>query len=163
MAHHKLIFEEEDEDDYTLIAIHCSEEPYKLAFLLNKYLNLRLYRKRLDLDFSKDGLDISYPLFSYEDEFKYRKYTLVANLSRTVEAHFYSSGGLFRDLQSEKVVFNYLLPEFKKVDFFLKVENESMEDKLHEAIFHLNNIEQIISAYPIDNKEIKSLKNLIFD
>ena len=45
MASHKLILEDDYQEEFSLIAIHCSEEPYKMAYMLNKHLSLRLSRK----------------------------------------------------------------------------------------------------------------------
>ena len=44
MASHKLILEDDYQEEFSLIAIHCSEEPYKMAYILNKHLSLRLSR-----------------------------------------------------------------------------------------------------------------------
>lgn len=67
MAVHKLILDDIFEDvSCTLIAIHCAIEDYRLAYLLNKYLNITLSRKPKDLDFNK-GIT-KYALFEYEDQ-----------------------------------------------------------------------------------------------
>ena len=33
MASHKLILEDDYQEEFSLIAIHCSEEPYKMAYI----------------------------------------------------------------------------------------------------------------------------------
>ena len=76
MTNHKLILEGDFQEEFSLIAIHCSEEPYKMAYMLNKRMSLRLSRTKLDVDFSSQGLDISFPLFEYEDELSYISYNL---------------------------------------------------------------------------------------
>ena len=68
MASHKLVLVDDFQEEFSFIAIHCSEEPYKMAYMLNKHLSLRFARKRLDVDFSNKGLDISFPIFECEDE-----------------------------------------------------------------------------------------------
>ena len=40
-----------EEDDYSLVGIHSTEEDYRLAFLLNKYLHIKLKRYKDSLDF----------------------------------------------------------------------------------------------------------------
>jgi len=48
----KLILDDIIEDiDYTLIGIHCSIEDYRLAYLLNQFLNLKLKRKDSDIEY----------------------------------------------------------------------------------------------------------------
>ena len=163
MAHHKLLFDEDFEEPFTLIAIHCSEEAYKLAYLLNLQLNMRLKRKKTDLDFSTEGLLITFPLYDFEDVHKYTHFYLVANKCRSVEASLQSSGGLFSELVSEKSTAHYLLPEFKKVDYFLKIYSDFETVTLRRMLSQLNEIKQVISAYTLEIDNIKSRNNLIFD
>ena len=65
MAVHKLIVDDFDDDDYLLLAIHCALEDYRLAYLLNQYLDINLKRKVHDLDFNK--LESSYSIYEWED------------------------------------------------------------------------------------------------
>tara|TARA_R100000935_G_scaffold13736_5_gene27686 strand:- start:113113 stop:113604 length:492 start_codon:yes stop_codon:yes gene_type:complete len=163
MANHKLILDDAVGDDFSLIAIHCSEEAYKMAFLLNKYVHLRLERRRRDLDFSTEGLEITFPLFDFEHENQYTTYHLVANKCKTVAAHIVGSGGLFGDEIQEQVSTKFLLPEFKKVDYFLKVSSEYDTTPIRKLLMQLNEIDQVISAFIVEVSEVKSRENLIFD
>ncbi len=163
MATHKLIYEEEMEEPFTLLAIHSSEEEYKVAYLLNLHLNTRFKRRRVDVDFSTNGLMISFPIFDFEDERNYSQYYLVANKCRTMEASLQSSGGLFSELNHDKATDHFLLPEFKKVDYFLKIYSDFENVSLKTLISQINNIEQIVSAYVVETDAIKSKNNLIFD
>ncbi|MBF29949.1 MAG: hypothetical protein CL529_02055 [Aequorivita sp.] len=163
MATHKLIFDENFEEPYTLIAIHCSEEAYKMAYLMNSHLNLRLKRKQTDLDFSTEGLLITFPLYDFDDVHKYTHFYLIANKCKSVEAGLQSSGGLFAEMVSEKSTVHYLLPEFKKVDFFLKIYSDFDTVPLRKFLSEINEIKQIISAYIVETDHIKPKNNLIFD
>lgn len=163
MALHKLILEEDICDEFFLIAIHCSEEEYKIAFMINKVLSLRLKRKTDDLDFSIAGQVVSYPIFEYENEFNYTKFNLVANKYKYQEAVANPKNGLFTNVISEKIVTTYLLPEFKNVDYFLKIYSDFEKIPLRNLISSINEIEHVISAYIIDNEQIKSKSHLIFD
>jgi hypothetical protein len=163
MANHKLILDDDMGEDFSLIAIHCSEEAYKMAYLLNKHVYLRLQRRRRDLDFSNDGLEITFPLFDFEDEIHYTTYYLVANKCKTVAAHTVASGSLFGGETTEEVMTKYLLPEFKKVDFFLKISSESSTKPIKKLLMQLNEIDQVISAFIVDISEVKVKENLIFD
>lgn len=163
MAHHKLLFDDEFELPFTLIAIHCSEEAYKIAYLLNQQLNMQLKRKRADLDFSTDGLLITFPLYDFEDVHKYTHFYLVGNKCRSVEATLQSSGGLFAEMVSEKSTVHYLLPEYKKVDYLLKIYSDFETVPLRRMLSQINEIKQVISAYTLETETIKSKNNLIFD
>lgn len=162
MTTHKLWLDEEMEEDFTLIAIHCSEEAYKMAFMLNRQLAIQLKRRRVDLDFSVKGLDVTFPIFKFEDEFQYTTYYLVSNKCKSKEARLNSAGGLFDDQESGKTVTAYLLPELKKVDFFLKIESDFESIPLRKTLAQLNEIKEVISSYQVEKEQIKSNKNLIF-
>ena len=163
MANHKLILGNDFQEEFSLIAIHCSEEPYKMAYMLNEHVSLRLSRKKLDVDFSNQGLDISFPLFEYEDPFSYIIYNLVSNKNKSLTAKFQSSGGLFSDVSSEKTITTFLLKEFKNVDYFLKIQSDYEKVSTRKLISTINEIEQVISAYTIESQKIKSKNNLIFN
>lgn len=163
MANHKLIFDEDFEEHFKLIAIHCSEEAYKMAYLMNQHLNLRLKRKQTDLDFSTEGLLITFPLYDFEDAHKYTHFYLVANKCRSVEASLQSSGGLFAELVAEKSTVHYLIPEFKKVDYILKIYSDFETVPLRKFLSEINEIKQVISAYTLEIDTVKSKNNLIFD
>jgi len=163
MATYKILLEDDFAEDFSLVAIHCSEEAYKMAYLLNQHLNLRLERKKLDLDFTHDNLEISFPIFEFEDQFQYTKYYLTSNKCKSNVANTTDSVGLFGKDISERIRVTNLLPEFKKVDFFLKVETDFKNSPLRKNIALINEIKQVISAYEIDVSQIKSNNNLIFN
>ncbi len=163
MAIHKLVLEDDFSNEFSLIAIHCSEEAYKMAYMLNKHVPLRLVRKPLDIDFSNNGLVVTFPIFEYEDEMTYNTYNLVSNKSKSLFAKVHSSGGLFDEITSEKTITTFLLNEFKKVDYFLKIHSDYEKVPTRNLISAINEIEQVISAYSIDTEKIKSKHNLIFN
>ena len=163
MAHHKLLLNDDLKEDFSLVAIHCSEEAYKMAFTLNQHLKLRLKRKRADLDYSNEGLQVTFPIFKFEDQFRYTTYYLVSNKCKSNVANITNSEGLFGDDESESTVLTLLLPEFKEADFFLKIESDYETIPLRKNISLINEINQVISAYKIEEHHIKSNHNLIFN
>src|SRR5690606_40764623 len=106
MIHHKLDMGEESEEPYTLIAIHSSEEAYKVAYLINQYLNTRFKRRRVDIDFSYEGMMITFPIFDFVDELNYSQYYLFANKCRIAEASLQSSGALFSEIDRKSTRLN---------------------------------------------------------
>lgn len=163
MANLKLVLDEEMDEPYTLVAIHCSEEEYKLAYLLNAQLGTRFKRRSSDLDFSEDGFVVTYPIYDFEDIQKYNSFQLVANRCRFENIALNSPIGLFANGVSEKAKTHYLLPEFKKVDYILKIYSDFEAIPLRQIISEINEIKQVISAYTIEMNDIKSKNNLIFD
>lgn len=162
MAHHKLELEDDFKEAYSLVAIHCSEEAFKMAYILNKDVGLRLQRRDVDLEFSNKGLEITFPLFEYEDSIQYTTYNLVANKCKSEIANVQSSNGLFSSELPETMV-TYLLPEQKGADYFLKISSDFEIIPMRKLVFEINQIKQVISAYTIDVEELKSKSNLIFD
>ena len=55
-----------------------------------------------------------------------------------------------------------MLPEFKKVEYFLKVQNCDDNINVHEILNTLNTIDNIATTYVVDTNKIKSKNNLIF-
>ena len=155
--------DDDGKETFSLLAIHCSEEAYVLAYLLNKHLGFQLKRERLDLNYVNNGLEASFPLFQYENNFQYTIYNLVANKCKSVAANVNSSGGLFYGDASEKTVITYLIPEYNKVDYFLKIHSEHESILLRNIITEINDIKRIISAYEVGIDNLKSKNNLIFN
>ena len=56
----------------------------------------------------------------------------------------------------------YLLPEFKKVDYFLKIENNDDAVSVSNIQVLLNTIDNVSTVYSVDINQIKSKNNLIF-
>lgn len=165
MAKYKLVLGDDDDvrEDFTLIAIHCSEEAYKMAYLINNQVSLRLHRSRKDLDFSEKDADITFSRFEFEDTIEYTTYDLLANKSKTIGVRTAAKGELFESEASEEVVTKYLLPELKTVDFLLKITSDYEQVSLRKLLLDINQISEVISAYSIETNHLKSKNNLIFD
>ncbi|MBU2921475.1 IPExxxVDY family protein [Winogradskyella psychrotolerans] len=159
MALHKLQVDDFYDDSYKLIAIHCRLEDYRLAYLLNKHLELKLERKDKDIDFRY--LESSYSIFEWDNEKEYVFWNLISNTCKKEEDGLSSTGTLFNG--SEKVLKTFhLISEFKKVDFFLKISDEIENVDEKEILFKLQAIPQIITSYAVDPLKIKSKDHLIF-
>ncbi|WP_372769346.1 IPExxxVDY family protein [Lutibacter sp.] len=144
------------EDDYSLIGIHSTEEDYRLAYLLNSFLKIKLARFKHNLDF-KNSTSV-FPLFEYKDEANYINYYLINN-KYTELVDNQDKEGLFGGNYSTT---SYLIPEKKKVDFFLKIEGCNNGDFIQNLVNDLNKINQIITSYSIAPTTLKSKENLIF-
>ena len=159
MAVHKLLVDDFYDDSFILIAIHCRLEDYRLAYLLNKHLNIRLVRLPQDLDYKY--LDANYSIYEWNDEQHQTTWNLISNVCKKEEAGLQSSGSLFNSDQTVLKTY-HLLPEFKKVDFFIKITSDEESIDENELLKKLMNIPQLITSYGIDPDNIKSKDNLIF-
>ncbi len=159
MAVHKLFVDDFYDDAFKLIAIHCGLEDYRLAYLLNKHLKLNLKRKKEDLDF--EYLKSSYSIYEWNNSSQYVTWNLVSNICKKEEDSLYSTGTLFQP--SSKVIKKFnLVKEFKTVDYFLKISNESRTINEKLIISRLQSIPQIVTSYDVDLEKIKSKEHLIF-
>lgn len=158
MALHKLLVDDFYDDTYKLIAIHCGLEDYRLAYLLNQSLELNLERKADDLDF--EYLKSSYSIFEWNNESQYVTWNLVSNVCKKEEESLYSSG-LFQTNEKVLKTFN-LVPEHKKVDYFIKISDETQNVNEKLILNKLQHIPQIITSYSVNPKQIKSKDHLIF-
>lgn len=159
MAFHKLLVDDFYDDTYKLIAIHCSLEDYRLAYLINKNLDIHLKRKDEDLDFKY--LKASYSFFEWNNDEQYVTWNLISNVCKKEQDSLYSTGTLFETNEKIMKTF-YLISEYKKVDYFIKIsdETESVNEKL--VLNKLQAIPQIITSYTVDPLKIKSKDHLIF-
>jgi hypothetical protein len=162
MAIHKLDFGEFDEIDYELIAIHTSLEDYRLAYFINQKLPINLGKDENEIHISIKEGETKFSRFYYYDVEKAISWNLIQNKNEVIQQKNNNSQGLFSNINVEVSTKVYLLPEFKKVDYFLKIENtdETMDVLKIQSI--LNTIESITTAYSVETNKIKSKNNLIF-
>ena len=160
MALHKLLVDQFYDDSYSLLALHCTIEDFRVAYLLNQYLNINLKRQKRDVDF--EYTKASYALYEWEDYKKQMTWNLVSNICRREEESLVSSGLLFNNQEKITRTFN-LIPEFKNVNYFLKINNDGNFINEKIIIDKLHKIPQIAAAYILDVSEVKSKDNLIFN
>ena len=160
MAVHKLILDDVFEEAlYTLIAIHCTIEDYRLVYLLNNNLNIHLTRKRSDLDYNNGNSTFS--IFGWEDPKYLTTWSLVHNGCKKELFQQTSYQSLF-DSQEKITKTFYLIPEYKQVNYFLKIDNQFNTKKEKIIINNILRIPQVSTAYSIDADQLKSKDNLIF-
>jgi hypothetical protein len=152
MAKHVLSFDLDDEP-LTIIAVHSGEEDSRLVYWLNQSLNLRLQREAEDLEFANH---IFAPWYVFENELEFTRFVLLPNKiegdTSDQEIDLFSGG--FKQV-------HYVLPEFKKANYLLKIEGASDKD-LTEILNKLKGLPEIVMAYALNSQQIKSRTNLIF-
>lgn len=160
MAVHKLILDDVFEEvECTLIAIHCTIDDYRLAYLLNKHLGISLSRKSSDLDFSERKCAFS--IYDWEDTKQLITWSLVSNVYKS---DVYLSGiqkSLF-NTQQKITKTTYLIPEYKAIKYFLKIDSEFNLRKEKQILNNITAIPQIATAFSVDINQLKSKDNLIF-
>lgn len=161
MLAHKLVLED-FVNPFKLIAIHCSSEEYKLAFLLNRHLNLRLARTRKDHDYTSRAVRAEFALYRFNNEKQYCDYYMISNKFRVESRTTSGAGSLFGEETMDSNLI-YLLPQYKNVDFLLKIEEEYESVSVKKLLEQIKQIPQVATAYSIDTDNLKFKENLIFD
>ena len=156
MQVHSLEMDDFCEEEYSLIGIHSTLEDYKLAYLLNKYLNTRFYKAKEDLEFVREKKKASFSIYNYENINYDFDWYLIANSYRT------ENQVISTELLLTSETNTYLIPEKKKVDFFLKICGESEYEFVVKTINKIKDIDNVITAYSIDKDTLKSKDFLIF-
>ena len=155
MAVYKLQLEDFSTVEYELIAIHTTIEVTKLAFLLNKHLNTRFHFFDV-IDKKEKKEKGSFERYLYKDEENGIFWNLLENKSIIKGANDEKS--LFEQFEQTM----YLIPEFKKADFILKIDYEDYLLEINEIIHNISMISTIAMTYKIDKNNIKTKSNLIF-
>jgi len=145
----KLELEDFIDDDYVLLAIHTTLESYHLAYFINSVLKTQFVRTDTILDFD---------FYEFNDEKNQSLWNLVANIGfQEKDQISMAQNTLFLEEQNKRI---YLLPEYKKVDYLVKIENNT--NNIQDIISLINTIPKIITIFAIDVPALKSKNNLIF-
>ena len=157
MNNHKLNFNQFS-NNYHLIAIHSSLDEFRLAFFLNKKLNISLRRKNQDIYFSEN--DANYSSYEFLDETKYLKWiffsnkSLVSDKSNNEEINLFSAENLAKNETR-------LIGGHKQVDYFLIIENVANRSYLKKVLKKISEISGVITSFISKNK-LDNIENLIF-
>ncbi len=154
MSNLKLSLEDFFDYDFKLIAINTVLEETKLAFLLNKYLNISLVKNdKVIQSQSKNGVAF-FNWYVYEDQEKDVFWNLVQNKKTEVKV----SDSLF----GEETIAFLLVPELKNVDFILKIEDFDENFDEENILNSITKLFNVSLAYSVNLETLKTLKNLIF-
>ena len=157
MNNHKLNLNQFPEN-YHLIAIHSGLDEFRLAFFLNKKLNIGLKRKNNDIYFAEQ--DANYSQYEYLDETKYLKWIFFSNKSLVLEKNSEEDLSLFglRNTASNEM---NLLSQQKSVDYFLIIENIVNKKYVDKVLKKISEISGVITSFISENR-LENKENLIF-
>ncbi|MFQ3174567.1 MAG: hypothetical protein ACI9WT_000892 [Flavobacterium sp.] len=162
MAIHKLNLGDFDEIDYNLIAIHTSLEDFRLAYFINQKLPINLSKSKDEVQINIKEGETNFSRFYYYDLEKAISWNLIQNKNEVSQQKKDTVYNLFSNVTMEITTRVFLLPEFKKADFFLKIENNEDIIDVSKIRIILNTIDSISAVYTVDTNQIKSKNNLIF-
>ncbi len=158
----KLLLNEFDAIDYHLIAIHSMVEDYRLAFFINKLFEVNLSRCEFDLQVKQKKGNSSFSRFEFNEESKDLNWNLLKNKDSIEIIEVNNNKDLFSQSNIKFKSKAYFLPEFKNVDYFLKIEIAETKININKIVSKVNTIQQVTAVYEVDINKIKSKNNLIF-
>ena len=162
MAATKLVLDNFEVDTFYLCAIHANMPSYKMAFLLNRHLGLGFSRAESDVEvYSLEHTEI-YPRYIFEDTINYNTFTLIKNKCIVKKSLNTKTSNLFINDSSQEIVKN-LIPQYKNVDYIVKIETDSESYPLKLLVSNIINITQVITAFEVNYQTIKTKTNLIFE
>ena len=156
MQVHALDLNDFHEEKYSLLGIHTTLEDYKLAYLLNHHLKVRFNKASFSLDFENENSDASFSIYTYENSRQDSEWYLIANSAK--KQNKVQEEGLLLSTEIK----NYLIPEKKNIDFFIKIVEDISKEDLLKTVDKIKNINQVITTYTIDINTVKSKDILIF-
>jgi hypothetical protein len=161
MAIHKLDLDEFDEIDYHLIAIHTTLEDYRLAYFINQHLPVNLSKSNEEILISIKQGETQFSRFYFDDEDNFISWNLIQNKNEVIGQNEIINQDLFSNSSQEVATKVFLLPELKKVDYFLKIESDD-DLELAGIVKKLKSIKSLSTVYVVETETIKSKNNLIF-
>jgi hypothetical protein len=161
MAIHKLDLDEFDEIDYHLIAIHTTLEDYRLAYFINQHLPVNLSKSKEEILISIKQGETQFSRFYFDDEDNFISWNLIQNKNEVIGQKEIVNQDLFSNSNQEVATKVFLLPELKKVDYFLKIESDD-DLELAGIVKKLKSIKSLSTVYVVETETIKSKNNLIF-
>jgi hypothetical protein len=132
-----------DEDlDFDVVGISSHQLDYRLVWSINASLRLHLTKayQPLVVYNEKKNMDLTFPVYGYQDELDRVGYYLLKN-----------KNGL-----------DYLVPEASTMDYFLFLTNNHAID-VEKFISELRRIETILAVFSFDNQKHKSFQYLEFN
>lgn len=156
MQIHSIELNDFSDDNYTLIGIHSTLEEYKLAYLLNQKLNTRFVLANYSLDFQNKNNNAIFSIYEFiNTKFSQSWYLISNKYSNNLDE-------ISTELFQSNEITTYLIPEKRRVDFFLKLEGDFNYDYITKKIEEINSVNQVITSYEIDINTLKSKDFLIF-
>jgi hypothetical protein len=95
--------------------------------------------------------------FAFDDEKNDVIWTLIENKTTIINSNKQTSS-LFEQVD----ITVFLLPEYKKADYLIKIENIDYGFDADEIIEKILKIKNVTTAYSVDTTNLKSKNNLIF-
>lgn len=132
----------EEDFNYRLIGISSHENDYRLVWAINNQLKMKFVRiGNLIMHNKKQGADLEFSRFFYEDEDRYLKYFLFSN----------------------RCPDGILFPEIRNMDFIIQIIGELAEDDFSRIIKEVKSITIISALFVLQPNKIKNIGQLFHE
>ncbi|HUH26031.1 MAG TPA: IPExxxVDY family protein [Flavobacterium sp.] len=161
--HYKLDHDD-DYDDILLIAIKSNMPDYKMAYHLNKTLNVHFQKLPQEISLTTENGINYFRNFKFKDHKNHLTWRLIENKSNYSISNLEKSGFLFNGESDLFSSTEYLISEWKNIDFFLLIEPIDDFFESNEILKKLESINNISTQFIVDMESLsnKSQKNLLF-
>ena len=131
----------ENDYDFFLFGISCSEKSYRLCFALNNKLKAAFSKsKDMEVQEKNQGAQSKFPMFVFRNEEMFTEYRVITN----------------------KIASKFLIPEFKQADYLLMVQGGMLYSEKSSILKKVKEVPFVQTAFEIDPKKIKSKENFVF-
>jgi hypothetical protein len=128
---------------------------------MNQNLKWQLKRERDDVLVTKAGKQQQYPKYRFVSRLDQIDHLLLCNKEVPQDdSSTEQSYGLFDALNGPSFSATYLMPEFKKVDYLLKIESALNDRELKSIVTQIKSIKEVVSTYVIPHQKIKNINPL---
>jgi hypothetical protein len=131
----------ENDYEFFLFGISCSERSYRLCFALNDKLKAS-FSKSQDMEVQEKNKEVHsrFPVFTFRDEEMFTDFRIIVNKAEN----------------------RILIPEFKQADYLLMVQGGMPFSEKGNILKKIREVSFVQTAFEIDPKKIKSKENFVF-
>ena len=139
MSKKKLLIENDYE--FSLFGISCSEKPYRLCWALNNQLKTT-FTKGKDMELQEKNVQepSKFPMFSFRNEEMFTDYRIIVNKTEN----------------------KFLVPEFKHADYLLMIQGGIPHSEKNTILKKVKEVTFVQTAFEIDPKKIRTKEHFVF-
>ena len=132
-----------------------------MAYFINQHLPVNLSKSNEEILISIKEGETQFSRFYFDDEDNFVSWNLIQNKNEVIGQNEIINQDLFSNSSQVVATKVFLLPELKKVDYFLKIESDD-DLELAGIVKKLKSIKSLSTVYVVETETIKSKNNLIF-
>lgn len=151
-------------EDLIIIAIKSNMPDYKMAYHLNRNLHSKFEKVVKEVSVITENGITYFRHFLFNDTMNHLTWRLIENKSNYSISNVENTGPLFNTESDLFTSTDFLVPEWKTIDYFILIENADYIFNPQDLLNQLDQIKNISTHFIVDydSLSLKSQKNLIF-